>query len=119
MLIRSPEAGMFVGAGMLVLGVWATVKLSYARWRARHWEASQADRDYWRQMGLMTIWVVGGLFMLLAYFKDYCQKTRTCSFPYPYHSSESCTALHSDSMRCLGLPDDATPTADPRFPADP
>ncbi|MDR3469263.1 MAG: hypothetical protein P4M07_25320 [Xanthobacteraceae bacterium] len=73
---------MFVGAGMLGLSVWAMVKISYARLRSRRWEASKDSGEYGRQMGLMTIWLVGGVFLLLAYFKDYCHTTGKCSFPY-------------------------------------
>jgi hypothetical protein len=81
MLIRAPEAGMFVGAGMTVIGVWAMFKISYDRWRLRYGRARETSPEYWRQMGLTTIWLVGGIFMLLAYFEDYCNSTGTCSFP--------------------------------------
>ena len=101
---------MLVGTGMVALGAYAMARLTHARWRARRWEASEPYRDYWKRIGPTTIWLVGGIFMVLAYFKDYCHKTRTCTFPS--FSAESCTASHSDG--CFGPTDAGNP-----FPAIP
>ena len=70
-LMHTPEAGMFVSGGMAAIGVAAMFKISYAKWRLRYWRTSDASRGFWKQMGLLTIWLGLSSVTLAAYIQDY------------------------------------------------